>query len=51
MQWKTKGYLRIFLDVTVAFDKTSSEATAIAVEWHMTLLLVCGLTGYRKAGT
>jgi hypothetical protein len=51
MQWKTKDCFRIFLDATVAFDKTSSEATAIAAEWHATLLLVRGLTGYRKAGT
>jgi len=51
MQWKTKGCLRIFLDVTIAFDKTSSGAKAIAAEWHITLLLVRGLTGYRRTGT
>jgi hypothetical protein len=36
MQWKTKGCLKIFLDLTVAFDNTSTEATAIATAWHAT---------------
>jgi hypothetical protein len=48
---ETKGCLRIFLDVTDAFDKTSSEATAIAAEWHMNLQPVRILSGYRKART
>jgi hypothetical protein len=41
MQWKTKGCLKIFLDLTVAFDNTSSKATVIATDWHATEPTTC----------